>query len=79
MKVSLSLEAEWDRAAESGSQIDNARSFVGRILTQNRYPLLLNGLFLAEFSPKRDSAIANAGTAGPMVPFCPGLRPNPLK
>jgi hypothetical protein len=79
MKVSLSLEAKGGRAAESGSQTDNARSLVGRILTQNRYPLLLNGLFLAEFSPKRDSAMADSGFAGPIAPFRPVLRPNPLK
>jgi hypothetical protein len=40
--------ADWD------SQIDNARSPNGRILTQNRDPLLLNGLLLAEFPQKRD-------------------------
>jgi hypothetical protein len=46
----------WLSGAEWGSHIDNARSldWIGRILTQNRYPLLLNGLLLAEFPQKRD-------------------------
>jgi hypothetical protein len=50
MRDLAAAEAEWWLSgAEWGSQIDNARSRIGRILTQNRYPLLLNGFFLAEF------------------------------
>jgi hypothetical protein len=55
MKGLAAAKAElWLSGAEWGSQIDNARSLIGRILTQNRYPLLLNGPLLAEFPQKRD-------------------------
>jgi hypothetical protein len=53
----------------------NARSLIGRILTQNRYPLLLNGLLLAEFPQKRDSAMTDTGFAEAMLSFCQAIAP----